>query len=104
MTYHADLTLDTPPAGWNVIDVMPTGSCRRAQEWVALMIDVPFDDLKHCLCRTAWLYVHPNEYRPDGNKIAQQAYVRVPGKHRTHKAAWRAWEELVAACGTALAQ
>ena len=33
----------------------------------------------------AWLYVHPDDYKPDGNRMAQEAYVRVPGKHRTKK-------------------
>ena len=51
--------LDRPPAGWFALAVMRTEW--RKWDWVALMIDVPFDELKHCLCKTAFLYVHPNE-------------------------------------------
>jgi hypothetical protein len=43
------------------------------------MIDVHPDELKHCLCKTAFLYVHPNEYRPDGSRTAREAWVRIPG-------------------------
>jgi hypothetical protein len=63
--------------------------------WVALMLDVHPDELKHCLCKTAFLYVHPirppeGDYRPDGGRRAQEAWVRVPGRHRTKDAAWDA--------------
>ncbi|MEQ1956332.1 hypothetical protein [Mesorhizobium sp. CN2-181] len=95
MSYHARLTLDAPPAGWHALDVMPQGDGSCKGEWVAFMIDVPYEDLKHCHCRTAFLYVHPKEYRPDGKRIAQEAYVRVPGRHRSHKAAWRAFQVIL---------
>ena len=54
--------LDRPPAGWFALDVMRKEA--RKWDWVALMIDVHPDELKHCLCITAFLYVDPNEYRP----------------------------------------
>jgi len=37
-------TLDRPPAGWHVLDVMPKKS-RRQRDWVALMIDVHPDEV-----------------------------------------------------------
>ena len=50
------------------------------------MIDVHPDELKYFRCETAWLYVHPDDYKPDGRR-AQEAWVRVPGKHRSKRAA-----------------
>jgi hypothetical protein len=38
--------------------------------------------LKNCACKTAWLFVHPNDYRPDKNRIAREFWVRIPGKHQ----------------------
>ena len=43
-----------------------------------LMVDVHPDELKHCRCKTAFLFVHPNDYKPDGTRTAQEAWVRVP--------------------------
>jgi hypothetical protein len=86
--------LDRPPAGWFVLDVMRKDE--RKLDWVALVVDVVPDQLKHCLCETAFLYVHPNEYRPDGNRTAHEAWVRVPGKHRNRDAAWDALENMIA--------
>jgi hypothetical protein len=86
-------TLDRPPAGWHALDVMREQS--RKWDWFALVIDVHPDELKHCLCKTAFLYVHPNEYRPDGSRIAQEAWVRVPGKHRNKEAAWDAVQQML---------
>jgi hypothetical protein len=83
--------LDRPPAGWFILDVMKAGGGRR-WEWLALMIDVDRDELKHCLCKTAFLWVHPNEYKP-GTRTAQEAWVRIPGKYRDKEAAWDALEE-----------
>jgi hypothetical protein len=60
------------------------------------MIDVPPDELRHCLSKVAFLYVHPSEYRPDGSRTAREAWVRVPGKHRNKKAAWKAVEQMIA--------
>ena len=54
----------------------------RNQPWSTC----PPDDLKHCHWKTAFLYVHPNDYKPDGDRTAQEAWVRVPGKHRNKEA------------------
>jgi len=51
--------LDCPPTGWFALDVMRKG---KQKSWVALMVDVHPDELRHCLCKTAFLYVHPNDY------------------------------------------
>jgi hypothetical protein len=85
--------LDRPPPGWFVLDVMRKGS--RKWDWVALMVDVHPDELKHCRCKTAFLYVHPNEYKPDGSRTAP-ALVSVPGKHRNADAAWDAFQDVIA--------
>jgi hypothetical protein len=85
--------LDQPPIGWFPLDVMKSGP--RKRDWVALMVDVHPDELKHCLCKTAFLYVHPNEYRPDGSRTAREAWVRVPGKHRDKDAAWDALQDMM---------
>jgi hypothetical protein len=69
---------------------------KRKSEWVALMADVHPDELRHCLCKTAFLYVHPHDYKPDGRHTAREAWVRVPGKHRNRVAAWDALEDMVA--------
>lgn len=87
--------LDRPPAGWYSLDV--TREQSRKLDWVALMIDVHPDELKDCLCKIAFLYVHPNEYRPDGSRTAREAWVRIPGKHRNKDAAWDALENMIAA-------
>jgi len=68
----------------------------RKRDWVALMVDVDPDELKHCVCKIAFLYVHPNEYRPDGSRTAREAWVRVPGKHKNNAAAWDAPQDLMA--------
>jgi hypothetical protein len=87
--------LDQPPPGWFALDVMKAGSGRK-WDWCALMIDVHPDQLKHCLCKTAFLYVHPNEYQPDGSRTAREAWVHIPGKHRNKDAAWDALEDMLA--------
>ena len=84
--------LDQPPAGWFPLDVVKNSG--RGREWCALMIDVDPDELKHCHCKIAFLYVHPDEYKP-GNRTAQEAWVRIPGKHRDKDAAWDALQELL---------
>ena len=91
--YCPPLSTDRRPA-WHVLDVMRKQS--RSWDWVALMVDVHPDELKHCRCQTAWLYVHPDDYKPDGSRTAREAWVRVPGKHRNWEAAWDAVEEMVA--------
>ena len=91
--------LDRPPVGWFPLSVARAGLTRkdaRKWDWCALMIDVPPDELKHCACKMAWLYVHPKEYRPDGSRTAREAWVRIPGKHRNRDAAWDALEEILA--------
>jgi hypothetical protein len=88
-------TVEQPPAGWHALDVMKTGRSRK-WDWVALMVDVPVDELKHCVCRAAFLYGHPNDYQPDGSRTAREVYVRIPGKHRNADAAWDALEDLIA--------
>jgi hypothetical protein len=86
--------VDRVPADWFVPDVMRSKS--RGWDWVALMVDVDPDDLKHCACQfPALFYVHPKEYRP-GQRTARQRWFRIPGKHRNLDAAWTALEELIA--------
>lgn len=87
-------TLDKPPAGWFPLDVMKADESLK-WDWVGLMINVHPDELKHCRCTMAWLYVHPDDYKPDGNRTAQEAYVRVPGKHRNKDAAWNALHDII---------
>src|SRR5438094_6590490 len=72
--------LDRPQAGWFALDVMREKA--RKRDWVALMVDVDPDELKHCVCKIAFLYVHPNEYRPDGSRTAREAWVRVPAQEQ----------------------
>jgi hypothetical protein len=55
--------LDAPPIGWFALDVLPHEDPRK-RKWVGLMIDVHPDELKHCRCKMAWLYVHPKDYKP----------------------------------------
>jgi hypothetical protein len=74
--------------------VMPEKS--RSWTWVALLVDVDPDDLKHYECDfPALLYVDPEEYRP-GFRKARQAYFRLPGKYRNKDRAWDALEEMMA--------
>ena len=68
--------IDLPPAGWFPLDVMKAE--KRKWDWVALMVDVHPDELKHCVCKTAFLYVHPRDYRPDGGRRAQEALGSCP--------------------------
>jgi hypothetical protein len=70
--------LDRPPAGWFALDVMKTGSARK-WDWVSIWFDVPPDG--HC----------------SGERPARQScWVRIPGKHRNHDAAWNALEDMIA--------
>lgn len=87
-------TLDRPPAGWHALDVMPSSSGKW--NWVALMIDVDPDELKHRRCKVAFLYVHPKEYKPHGSRVANEVWVRIPGKHRNVESAWDALTNLLA--------
>jgi hypothetical protein len=47
--------VDRPPAGWFALNVMRKE--KRKWHWVALMVDVSPDELKHSLCKIAFLYV-----------------------------------------------
>ena len=86
---------DRPPSGWFPLEVMREEA--RSWDWVCLMTDVEPDDLKHCTCESpVWLYVHPDEYRPQEGRVARKCWVRVPGKHRNRDAAWNALEALIA--------
>ena len=70
--------LDRPPVGWFVLDVMKATSGRK-WDWCAFMIDVDPDELKRGFY-----------------KAPQQAWVRIPGKHRSRAAACDALEDLFA--------
>jgi hypothetical protein len=87
--------VDRPPAGWFALNVMRKE--KRKWDWVALMVDVSPDELKHRLCKIAFLYVHPNDYKPDGSRTAREAWVVVPGKHRNAEAAWDAIQDAIEA-------
>ena len=58
-----------PPGEWHAIYL-----CRatesRTRDCVAVLVDVHPDDLKHCNCKVAFLFVHPDEYCPDGARRA----------------------------------
>jgi hypothetical protein len=69
--------LETPPAGWFVLDVMRKKA--HAREWVALMIDV-----------------HPNEYRAGFFLHTRECFVNIQGTHRSRDAAWDVLESLMA--------
>jgi hypothetical protein len=85
--------LDRVPSDWFALDVMPEKS--RSRNWVALLVDVDPDELKNCICNgPAMLYVHPNDYRPR-DRIARQAWFRVPGKHKNKDLAWDALQEVM---------
>ena len=89
-------TLDHPPPGWFALNVMKKEG--RKWDWVALMVDVDPDDLKHCNCAfPALFFVDPNEWRPAEGRVAQQCFVKVPGKHRNADAAWDAIQDVIAA-------
>jgi hypothetical protein len=88
MTMSIDYADLVPGDGWFPLDVLPTEDGRRGrQDWVALFVDVPPDELRHCVCKVAWLYVHPDEYRPDKSRVAREVLVRIPGRHRSANAA-----------------
>ena len=71
--------LDRPPPGWFTLDVMQATGPRRL-DWVALMIDAQPDDFIN--------------YRVE---TVQEAWVRIPGKHRNRDAAYGALEAMVGA-------
>ncbi len=91
---HID-TVDRPPAGWFVLDVLRADA--RKWDWIALVIDTDPDEMKNCVCPPPlFLYVHPKEYRP-GSHTVRQCRVRVPGKHRNADAAWDALQDMLEA-------
>jgi hypothetical protein len=95
--HHAVEYLDQVPAGdWSVVTVCRTDEQGRKWDWGALLVDVPIEELKGVL-KVAFLWVHPDEYRPDPNRVAREIWVRVPGKHRNQDRAWEALEEMMAA-------
>jgi hypothetical protein len=88
--------LDRPPTGWFALNVAKAGDTRR-WDWAGFMVDVDPDELKHCQCKTAFLFVHPDEYKPVPGRIAREVWVRIPGKHRNADAAWDALQDMIAA-------
>jgi hypothetical protein len=66
--------LDRPPPGWFVLDVLKKEW--RKWDWVALMIDIDFDDFQA------------------GAKY-RSASVRIPGKHRSRDSAWKVLEDMM---------
>ena len=84
-------TLNSPPPGWFILDVMQAE--RKRTQWVALMIDVDPDVLKYCKAKVAFLYVHPKEYQP--TRTLREAWVPIAGKYKTRDAAWDALEEMM---------
>jgi hypothetical protein len=66
--------LDRPPAGeWFPLDVFRRG--QRGADWSGLSVDVHPDELKHCHCEVAFLFVDPDEYRPEGNRTAREVWL-----------------------------
>ena len=87
--------LDRVPPDWFVLDVMKETA--RKWDWVALVTDVPLEELKNCQCEFPVLFlVHAKDYRPGPRKV-RQGWVRIPGKHRNWEAARDAIEDMVAA-------
>jgi hypothetical protein len=89
---------DLPPGQWFALDAFPTEEepvTGRAREWAGLLVDVPPDQLKNCVSRVAFLFVHPDEYRPDPNHVAREVWVRIPGKHRSQNRARKALDDLL---------
>src|SRR5215212_3469283 len=88
-------TLDRPPPGWFVLDVMRSESGKR--DWVALMVDVAPDDLKNCSPDyPARFFLHPVDYRP-GRRTVRQCWVRIAGEHSSQDAAREALEKMLQA-------
>jgi hypothetical protein len=86
--------LDRIPSNWFVLNVVQRPTHKR--DWCALLIDVHPDDLKNCTVDfPARFYVHPKEHRP-GHRTANQAWVIIPGKHKSWNRAWDAIEDLMA--------
>jgi hypothetical protein len=87
---------DLPPSasGWHPVDVMRAKK-NNNWDWAALLVDVPFDEIKNCVCEVAFLYVHPDEYCPDGSRVARIVWVRIPGKHRNKDRAWDALQNMM---------
>ena len=70
--------LDQPPAGWFVLDVMP--SEMDNEEWAALMIDVDPD------------YMQARAFG-----TTREVFVRIPGRHSDREAACEALQDMMTA-------
>ena len=96
-------TQEAEATQWFILDVLRRGDPKRpfrrgrpSNDWVALIISVPPDDLKnYAVDFPALFYVHPDEHRP-GQLRAQQRSVPIPGKHKTRDDAWDHAEQLIA--------
>jgi hypothetical protein len=72
--------LDRLPPGWFTLAVMKAAFSGRKWDWCAFIIDVD-----------------PDEFKRDGfYKAPQEAWVRIPGKHRSLDDAWDAWDDMLA--------
>ncbi len=89
--------IDRPPVGWHASYVTKADDSGNG-DWVALLIDVPVDQLKYCRSRIArdCTSIRVSTDRTQAALRARQAFVRVPGKHRSKDAAWAALEDLLA--------
>jgi hypothetical protein len=86
--------IDRPAPRWFPLTVMRAKG--RERDWVALMVDVDPADLKKCRCDfQALFYVDPKSYRP-GDRVAQQRWLRIEGKHKSLAAASDALERMMA--------
>jgi hypothetical protein len=85
-----------PSDGWFALTVCRIDARNRKWDWAALLVDVPLDQLKNCVCKIAFLFVHPDDYRPDGSRTAREVWVRIPGKHRNEDLAWNALQDMMA--------
>jgi hypothetical protein len=69
MAVQQTKSLEQPPAGWFVLDVMRGGG--RGGDWSALMVDVDPEDLKNCACEfPALFYVDPAAWNALQNMMA----------------------------------
>jgi hypothetical protein len=81
--------------GWHPVDVLRAKDNRK-WDWVALLVDVPLDQMKNCVLGVEFMWVDPDEYRPDPSCVAREVWVRIPGKHRNQDLAWDALQDLMA--------
>jgi hypothetical protein len=74
--------LDKPPAGWFPLNVMRASDGRK-WDWVALMVDVHSEELKHCHCKTAFLYVHRTITNPMAPALRKRHWFACPASIAT---------------------